>query len=342
MRRSVLLLFLFACVPVRAADKVNEAIGRGVEFLLKQQSDDGAINDLEKKRRDVNAMTGLSIMALAAVGHQPTDDTPEGKALARALEFILADGRQDASGYYGKSDGSRMYGHGIVTLMLAEMVGMGVDAQQDALIRKRCQRAVELILRAQRVAKKDQKHDGGWRYGPDAVDADLSVTVWQVMALRAAKNAGLDVPKEAIEQTVGYIKRSYTTKRNVKGAFGYQPGNGPTYSTASEGLLALQVCGEYDAPEVAGAASWLHSTPPNIAGNWFYYGTYYFAQGMYQRGGEFAEPARQTVESLMLAQQQPDGSWKGISREAESRVYCTALAVLSLSVRHHFMPIYQR
>ena len=159
-------------------------------------------------------------------------------------------------------------------------------------------------------------------------------------------NGNIDGDVESIARTSHLLAMLPETVRNDT-AFharwhAYQPGWEPQYTSAAAGLRAMQVCGEYDAPEVAGAASWLHSTPPNIAGNWFYYGTYYFAQGMYQRGGEFAEPARQTVESLMLAQQQPDGSWKGISREAESRVYCTALAVLSLSVRHHFMPIYQR
>jgi uncharacterized protein YfaS (alpha-2-macroglobulin family) len=265
------------------------------------------------------------------------------------LDFILEDERQDKTGYYGKYDGSRMYGHGIVTLMLAEMLGMGLDTKQDTLIRERCQKAIDLIVRSQKVQKSDHRFHGGWRYTPEARDADLSVTVWQVMALRAAKNAGLSVPKETIEDAIRYIKRSYRSDRdkqgritNQKSGFGYEPGQWPVYSTASEGLLALQVCGEYEAPELKGTVEWLRDEKVSTKHRWFFYGTYYYAQGMYQRGGETAKQAREDVERILLAEQQDDGSWIGKGEEGNSRVYCTSLAMMSLSVRHHFMPIYQR
>jgi len=216
------------------------------------------------------------------------------------------------------------------------------------LIRDHCQKAVDLIVRAQKIQKADADQ-GGWRYNPTATDADLSVTVWQVMALRAAKNAGLAVPKETINDAVAFIKRSYDSKRDpagrildLKSAFAYQPRRGPTYSTASEGLLALQVCGEYDALELQGTVEWLRLNKlKNSNVNYFYYGTYYYAQGMYQQGGTSADEARQLVETLLLAEQKANGCWQGQGGES-SPVYSTAMAILSLSVRHHFMPIYQR
>ena len=118
-------------------------------------------------------------------------------------------------GYLGAKDGSRMYGHGITTLMLAEMLGMGSDAAQDELIRTKCRKAVELIIRSQKVPKNDNNR-GGWRYTPDSGDSDMSVTVWQTMALRAAKNAGMDVPREAIDEAVSYIKRCYEPEKSGK------------------------------------------------------------------------------------------------------------------------------
>jgi len=359
--------FLLGCLllsglqPVWSADEVSsrpsvvmeKAVTRGIEFLISQQQTNGAIvNAPPPNQSNAHALTGLSIMALTAAGHRPTDDTPAGHALRKALDYILNPKRQSTSkenpGYYGDGDDSRMYGHGIVTLMLAEMVGMGVDARQDEVIRDRCQKAVDLIVRSQKV-KKSETLKGGWRYIPNSVDADLSVTVWQVMALRAAKNAGLTVPKESIDAAVAYIKRSYNSKRDptgrildLKSAFAYQPGAGPTYSTAAEGLLALQVCGEYDAPELKGTVEWLRLNKlKNSSVGYFYYGTYYFAQGMYQQGGSVADEARQLVENLLLAEQKENGRWLGQGVEA-SPVYGTAMAILSLSVRHHFMPIYQR
>jgi len=308
----------------RLAAVVDKAVARGIDYLISQQQTNGAI--------------------VAT----PPPNQPNANALT---DFVLDPKRQDTvrtPGYFGSDDNSRMYGHGIVTLMLAEMVGMGVDARQDELIRDRCQKAIDLIVRAQKMKKADT-YKGGWRYGPTDIDADLSVTVWQVMALRAAKNAGLAVPKTTIDDAIAYIKRSYTSRRDpagnildLKSAFAYQPGAWPTYSTASEGLLALQVCGEYDAPELKGTVEWLRLNKlKNSSVGYFYYGTYYFAQGMYQRGGVIADEARQLVENLLLAEQKENGRWQGQGVEAVP-VYSTAMAVLSLSVRHHFMPIYQR
>jgi len=357
MKKSVPLpvvsvpLFMLMVWPLHADPAaVEKAIRRGTEYLLSRQDDDGAIGKVDRRSRDnANAMTALAILALTATGHLPTDNTREGRAVRRALDFLLAEERQDKTGYYGKYDGSRMYGHGIVTLMLAEMLGMGLDSKQDALIRERCQKAVDLIVRSQKVPKSDPRFHGGWRYTPESRDADLSVTVWQVMALRAAKNAGLSVPRETIEDAIGFIKRTYRSDRdrrgritNQKSGFAYEPGQWPVFSTASEGLLALQVCGDYDAPELKGTVEWLREEKVSTKHRWFYYGIYYYAQGMYQRGGEIAREARENVERVLLAEQQEDGSWIGRGEEGNSRVYCTALALMSLSVRHHFMPIYQR
>jgi hypothetical protein len=107
--------------------EIDAAINRAVGFLVSQQQANGAITD----RGHENAMTSLAIMAMASVGHQPTDSTPEGAVMKKGLGFVLGANRQDKAGYYGASDGSRMYGHGIVTLMLTEMIGMGGDDQTD-------------------------------------------------------------------------------------------------------------------------------------------------------------------------------------------------------------------
>ena len=267
--------------------------------------------------------------------------------MRRALDSVLARNVQQPDGYFGQKDYSRMYGHGITTLMLAEMLGMGADADQDRRIREQCRKAVNLIERAQRVAKIEH-HRGGWRYTPEDASSDLSVTVWQVMALRAAKNAGVEVAQESLENVVDYIKRLYqegpVLEGGVKsGGFGYQ-NKGIEISTTAEGLLALQVCGQYQAPETLAAAERLFSEGLRSEERWFFYTSYYYAQGMYQRGGKYAEHARKTVAEVLLPLQQQDGSWEqggGDGREA-GKVYATCMAILSLAVKNHFLPIYQR
>ena len=133
-------------------DEVDKAIDSGIEFLLSNQKDNGAIYD----RGNPTAITALSLMSLAAVGHLPIHPNENGKAMAKALEFILLEKNQDEVGFFGK-DGGRMYGHGIVTLTLAEMLGMGMDEETDKAIREKCQIAIDLILRSQKIPK-NQKH----------------------------------------------------------------------------------------------------------------------------------------------------------------------------------------
>mgnify|MGYP001221116111 CR=1 FL=1 len=127
--------------------------------------------------------------------------------------------------------------------------------------------------------------------------------------------------------------------------FCYEPHqNNPTFTMTAAGLLAMQVCGEYESPLVAGAADWLLAHPPKWNERFCSYGTYYYAQGMYQRGGEHAKTAEQLVQEMLLEKQSGDGSWLAENGEERNHgaVYCTSMAVLSLSVKYHYLPIYQK
>jgi len=334
------LLFFQTGLAYAGSDSIDKATANGVSFLIAKQDKRGAIRETDAQETAITALSGL---AIAAIGNLPSDHTPGGEAVQKALTFLLGNDRQDPEGYFGAKDGSRMYGHGITTLFLAEMLGMGRDPEQDATLRQSCQRAIDLILRAQKVQKRTG-NEGGWRYTPQANDSDLSVTIWQLMALRAAKNAGLTVPKDAIDAAVSYVKRSFkdTGRPNTPVGFSYEVTQAPGWSTAAEGLLALQVCGDYDSKEVISTSNWLLQNPPTKTTAWFYYGTYYYAQGMYQRGGEHSETAAKRASEVLLPLQEDDGSWKSTGGSETNRVYRTAMAILSLSVKYHYLPIYQR
>jgi hypothetical protein len=322
-------------------DPVEDSVAAGVAYLISRQNADGSISP---DATHATALTSLAVLAMIGVGHQLTDPTPEGKSLRDAVAFLLREDRQEESGYFGQRDGSRMYGHGITTLLLGELLGMGVDAEQDAVIREKLRMAVGLILRSQQEPKfGNGQYNGGWRYTPGARDADLSITVWQVMALRSALAAGIEVPASAVDEAVAYLRRSFEldSRNPPMGRFGYQPGRSFGYATTAAGLLAMQVCGRYDAPEVEASANWLLAQRLDPDDTWFFYGTYYYAQGLYQRGSESAETARARVESTLLSIQHENGSWSG-SGVAQERVYATSMALLSLSVRYHYLPIYQR
>ncbi|MEM9365036.1 MAG: prenyltransferase/squalene oxidase repeat-containing protein [Planctomycetota bacterium] len=327
-------------------DGIDRAVQAGVDALLAYQREDGSITD----RGHATAMTSLAIMALASVGVIPDAASLRGRSVAHALNYVL-DPKLQHKGYFGHRDGSRMYGHGITTLMLTEMLGMGISVEQNERLHASLSDALAVILKAQRINKPDRLK-GGWRYTPDSRDSDLSVSVWQVMALRSAKNDGLDIPIEAIDDAIRYLKYSYASPLDRAGnprdrisGFAYTPGtHHPTFTMTSAGLLAMQTCGQYDSPLVSGASAWLLDHPPKVNDRFFYYGIYYYAQGMHQVGGEAAETAKRIVPALLLEQQSSEGFWQ--SRRGEERnygrVYATALAILSLSVRYHFLPIYQR
>jgi len=339
--------------------QVKASVDKALTWLLKQQQPAGYFSEQKTdkvlQRGDIPshsaAMTSLAIMGLASVGHLPGDPTPEGMAAQRALKFVVENVEPDENGYLGRSDRSRMYGHGIITLMLTEMLGMSPDEATDKKVRSMVERAIKLIIRAQQVPKSEANR-GGWRYEPASSDSDISVSVWQLMSLRAAKNSGIDVPKDAIDNAVAYIKRSYRGERDSHGklkqleaAFSYEPyGGRQTFSTTSAGLLSLQVAGQYEAPEVLGSSNWLLKFPPEINEPWFFYGCYYYAQGMYQRGGDHAATARQKTEQMLVSSQSPEGAWfpRNGNEKSAGPVYATSLALLSLSVYHHFLPIYQK
>ena len=328
------------------SDEIDKAVREGVDFLSKSQRSDGAIAD----RGHHVAMTSLAIMAMASIGTQPNSDTERGRAMMRGIDYVLDKRHQGSNGYFGDADGSRMYGHGITTLMLTELLGMGATLQQNAKIHDALIPALKLILAAQAVRKQDQ-YQGGWRYTPKSRDSDLSVSVWQLMSLRSAKNDGLDVPGESIEMAVNYLRESFVKPRSPKqgevpvSGFSYTPRtHHPTFTMTSAGLLAMQVCGFYDSPLVKGAAEWLLQKPPKTNERFFYYGIYYYAQGMHQVGGKYADVAKKLVSKLLIDAQRTNGSWLAGSGEERNigTVYATSLAILSLSVRYHYLPIYQR
>ena len=350
-----LVVILALAVNPACADKVDESVQKGVKFLVRiQNKQTGAFDG----RNRHYPMTALALMAMAAVGHQPTEPGENGDSMKLGIEFLLRNdpSRLRQGGYYGV-DGSRMYGHGITTLCLGEMLGMGVGRDQDRRIREALEKAVNVILVSQRQPKSNRSHVGGWRYIPASRDSDLSITVWQLMALRSAQNAGVRVPKQHIDLAVKYLERSYLSGRNgrgeptnLKSGFGYTPGRPPQYATTSAGLLSLQICNRTDAPEVIGAANWLEDFNLRSSVTWFYYGTYYYSQGMQKRkdedpnsvGSKQARLARETVERIMLNLQKADGAWDGKGNERRTgQIYCTSLAILSLSVKYHFLPIYQ-
>src|SRR5205814_2812897 len=178
---------------------------------------------------------GYTLMAFQAAGQLPGEGE-FGKNVSAGLQYLLDS--TSADGLIGnRNDGQYMYGHGVASIALAELYGQ----TRSPAMRQKLDRIIKVIVAS-------QNNEGGWRYRPIARDADISVTVLQVVALRAAKNAGLEVPQATIDKAVGYVKSCY--EKN-SGGFSYQPHGAPGFGRTAAAIYSLQVCGHYDDPEIA-------------------------------------------------------------------------------------------
>ncbi len=313
---------------------VDQAIDQALEFLHSQQLPSGAWRG--QSHGESAALTSLSLMAYMAAGHVPGEG-PYAVSMDRGIRWVLAQQREDGL-IWEENTPNPMYTHGISTLMLAEVLGMTGEADARR-IRTALEKGIALILKSQAVTKS-RNDDGGWRYNPDSHDSDLSVTVWQLMSLRAAKNVGCDVPAECIDDAVAYVKRCAVPENR---GFGYQPGHGSTAVRAGTGILALEICGAHHTPEALGAADVLLERPLRFDETFSFYGFYYCSLGMFQIGGRHWIATRDHLTELLLAHRNADGSWMSNgSEESSGKPYATAMAVLSLAVEYQYLPIYQR
>lgn len=327
-------LLMAPCIALAVDDAaVDEAIVRALRLLASQQNATGSWNvDITGES---TAATSLSVMAFLAAGHVPGEG-PYGQIIDRGVEYVLS--HQEANGMIIDRRGhGPMYDHGISTLMLAEITGM-TSKEKAAPLRRVLENGVRVILKAQQV-RKGRRESGGWRYQLNSEDSDLSVTGWQLLALRAAKDIGCDVPVERIEQAVGYVKKCASGR-----GFGYQPGNGATSTLTAAGVLCLQVCDHFEDREVEGGIEFLQRQPLRYDQEWYFYGAYYHAISGYKFGGPDWERTKSLLFQDLLVNQHPLGGWeaKNGNERAQGRVYSTALGVLALTVEYGYLPIYQR
>jgi prenyltransferase beta subunit len=313
----------------RIVERVTAAVDRALGYVAAKQQIDGSWTDNQ-------AVNSLAILSYLGRGNVPGRG-PYRDLLARAKKFLLAS--QQPSGLFVSPRASHgpMYEHALSTLACAEMYGMDPDPELEEKLR----RAVDLILKA-------QSPNGGWRYQPRPGDHDLSVTVMQIVALRAANNAEIPVPEPTIEKAVAYVKSCAARQ----GGFAYQPGQGPNPQMSAAGVLSLQLLGRFDDPAIRPALEFMAKLPvrwENSGLNYFYYFHYYAIQGHYQAGDKYWNDWHPRVRELLLGKQNSDGSWDVPPGTAEqpgavgpNKIYWTAMASLVLEIYMHFLPAYQR
>ena len=315
-------------------DQLDKSVDRALQWLATHQTKDGSFPG---GYGQTTAIVGLAAMAFLSKGYTPGNE-PYGDVINKCIDYVLRYQRDNGC-LDGAPGGGAMYAHGISTLLLSEVSGM-VDPERQEKIDKVLSKALKVILDAQAIWKGPNDR-GGWRYLPNDRGSDISVTSWQVMALRSARQNGAPIPKKAIDDAVAYILKC----RMPDGGFAYQPGGGSGGQTggarAGVGLLCLELTGHHGTKETRGAGDFLlkHMGKDGFIGDSHYhYALYYCSQGMFQLGGEYWEVFAERMYRTTLKQQQADGSWGG----GPGVAYSTAATVLALTVSYRQLPIYQR
>jgi hypothetical protein len=317
-------------VPEGAAELVtaetDKSIDEGLAWLAKQQNADGSFGT--GSYRGNIAVTSLAGLAFMAAGSSPGRGQ-YGAQIDKALVYVMD--KTAPSGFIAiPTSGTHgpMYSHGFGALFLAEAYGMTRRPE----IREKLQKAIQLILNT-------QNNEGGWRYQPVRADADLSVTICQINALRAARNAGIFVPKETVDACIKYVKLS----QNPDGGFRYMLQNGVSaFPRSAAGIVALYSAAEYDGKEIDAGIAYLKGYMPEIKFgqrySHYFYGHYYAAQAMWIRGGDDWNAWYPAIRDELVRRQTPQGYWS----DSICNEYGSAMALIILQMPNNVLPIFQR
>lgn len=295
--------------------QVDRMYVRGMQYLLKSQVTEGRWNEMPYGSEP--AVVGLAVVAMLAHGDDPNTG-PYATTIKRGLDFILKQ-MSHTTGYIGRS----MYNHGFATLALAESYGQVDDERLGPALEK----AVKLI-----VTSQSRNPLGAWRYSPESLDADTTVSGAQMVALFAARNAGISVPEEAIQKGIKFFIKCQTPE----GGFGYTSSTSPNGARTAIGCLVLALAKEKKSKEFENAFSYLKSAPADSSYQQYY--QYYAAQAFFQASPDaWNDWNKKNVKSLASTQNE-DGSWDG----QFGPTFSTAASLLSLALNYRYLPIYER
>jgi len=327
--------------------EVTQALRKALDFLASRQEAEGYFGE------DHPGKSGLAIMALIGGKCVPKDYSKSiqtGLGYLRSqyyAEPLFEDSAAPQGAWSYASDG--MYTHAIATLAFIE----ALSELKDSGLKTMTEGALKLIVQSQNIETKPEGLDGpvgadsdgygGWRYGPRDTSSDISVTGWHILALRAGKNTGFDIPDRAFSAAAQYIKSLYNKDT---GSFGYQSPGSDSCARAGMGALSLQLCGFPGEKEVLGARRFMQDHAPtwNVEspgdGYPFYY-WYYATRTMLFTGGDDWRVWKDWMCRFLVDHQNEDGSWSGEQDEADvGPIYTTALGAMMLEFCCGYLPAY--
>ncbi|MFC7338827.1 prenyltransferase/squalene oxidase repeat-containing protein [Haloferula chungangensis] len=327
-------------------EQCEVAVVKGLDWLQKTQNPDGSWGKSKKA-----AMTGLAV--LAYLGHCETPLSEKyGETVLKGITYIVNVGVKKKGRLVDGNEPNPMpYEHAIATYALGEsttfckQLGLNIPKLEEIT-----QQAGQYII--------DNQHtkSGGWDYGyaeDGKRGGDLSVTAWQIQALKACKHTGLDFRNMSgsIKNALQYVEEC----QNRDGGFDYLPGrksHSPDgYSTLTgAGMLSFQMWEKENHAAVRQGAKYADKNAKfkyNEA-DCDLYGHYYLAQAMIARGGPEWKKYNDMIRDELLKNQGADGSWKKpgggtkVNAVAAQFVndahYRNCLCILMLETYYRFLP----
>lgn len=291
---------------------------KGMQFLSKDQKENGSYGGRNGTRP---AIVAVCTMAFLAHGEDPISG-PYSKNIQRAIDYIIKS-QKKSNGYIGDS----MYDHGFATLALAEAYGMMNDPRiEEALVK-----SVALITSSQ-----NRNSQNGWRYRPDSTSSDSSVAGCQMVALLAARNAGIPVPDQNIEKGLKYL----ASCRVPNGGYGYSNSAQPNLTLTAISSLCLSLAKQKSDKSFPVTTEFLVDIQNSNLFRYIYYHEYYMAQALFHADETAWRAWNKKNTQHMTSTQLADGSWPTTSRLKEPG--CTGFALLSLAVNYRLLPIYEK
>ena len=292
---------------------------KGLKFLASMQASDGSFSKDRSRYSTQPGITGICVLAFLAHG-EDAEFGPYAENIKKGIDFILK--QQNKNGYIGTS----LYNHGFATLALAEAYGMIDDDRLAGALKK----SVALLTSSQ-----DRNPKGAWRYNPEDMTADTTVAGCQLVALLAARNAGIPVPNKNIDKALKYM----ASCRSSNGGYGYTSKSGGKSTLTAIGSLCMSLAKKKDEKSFDTVTKFLTSRSESGGHHYLFYHEYYMAQALFHANEDEWKKWNEKNSKVMTASQNPDGGWSDVRL---GRSGATGFALLSMALNYRFLPIYEK
>lgn len=314
------------------------AVDMALEWLAQQQWPDGGWSFRNPPNRQARnegasasrtAATGLALLCFLGRNHNHVEPSQYQKVVLDGLNFIL---KTSKKGDLTQLTEHSMYGQGIATLALAEALAVS----EDPNLKEPVQRAVDFIVSAQHP-------QGGWRYMPGQM-GDINITGWQWLALKTARMAGANVPDATMQKASKFIESQSVSP----GAYFTYPGLDPSVPqpvpTAIGVLLRMHQGWTPNRDEIQMGVGYLAAQ--TVSPDHIYY-NYYTTMALFHFGGPLWKSWNESIRDFLVNTQNDVGHERGSwyfphpkTGNAGGRLYCTAMATLTLEVYYRHLRLY--